>query len=160
MSPRLEFVLLSSLHACLLASLGYLSMFPDGEYGRWEENSQLALATIVAAAVSAALGAFWATALHSWARRAQMNWTPARLNLHAMLAALAIFPPAMGAGWAICEFASDTHVSAMTDVGYVLMIGILVGLIAIAVGALPAFILEYFACRRYLRRMAVNAGCT
>ena len=158
MSPRIEFVLLSSLLTSVLATLGYLCSPGDAGSGFSEESFRFALSFILPAAASAALGAFYAAASHSNTRKLRMRWTPARLNMHAVLATLAIYPLAVGMGWAILQLTSETHASSMNDVGYVLMIGFFLGFFATAAGVIPTFILEYFACRRYLRRMAAITG--
>ena len=153
MSPRIEFVLFSSLIASAVATLGYF--FSPGDSGPSGETFWFALSAIIPAAVSAALGALYAAASYSRARRLPKRWTPGRLNTHAVLATLAIYPPAVGVAWAILEVASSTHAPALANVSYVLMIGVFVGFWSIIAGAIPTFILEYFACRRYLRRQAV-----
>ncbi|MDR7067732.1 hypothetical protein J2X02_000549 [Pseudoxanthomonas japonensis] len=158
MSPRIEFVLLSSLLASALATVGYLCLFRDADSGQSGDGSLFALSTVLSATVSAAVGAFYAAAVHSRTRPSRGAWTPARLNLHAVLATLAIYPLVVGSVWAVCELASERHVPSMTDVGYVMMIGIFVGFYAVAAGAIPTFILEYFACSRYLRRTAATRG--
>ena len=154
MPPRIEFILLSSLLASALATLGYLCL--RGNEGPPGDDVVLVLSPIVAAAVSAALGAFYATALHFRAGQLSSRWTPARLNMHVVLATLAIYPLAVGTGWAILELASDADAPSLADVSYVLMLGVTVGVVAVLAGAIPTFVLEYFACHRYLRRTAAT----
>ena len=149
-------MLLSGLLASVLATLGYLCL--RGNEGSPGVDYVFVLSPIGAAAVSAALGAFYAATVHSRAGRVRSRWTPARLNMHAVLATLAIYPLAVGAAWAILEVVTDTHASSLGDVSYVLTIGVTVGVVAIVAGAIPTFVLEYFACHRYLRRIAATTG--
>ena len=155
MAPRTEFFAINAGVAFVLATLGYLWLFHGGALSMWGRGFVLALVFTVPAAIAAALGTWFALASHTRALRTGARWTANALNLRMVLASLAILPLAMGLSLGIVELASNMRAPSLSDATYVTGIGLVVGLAVAVSAAIPAFIIEFFVCRRYLRRTAV-----
>lgn len=158
MTPRLELFAINAVIAFALATLAYLCLFHGGAVSMWGRGFVLALTFSLPSVVAAVLGSWFGTASHARARAARrdITWSPGRLCLYVMLGILAMYPLAMGLSLGIVELASNS--SSLSDASYVMGIGMVLGFLATIAGAVPAFILEYFVCRRYLRRTAVTTG--
>lgn len=162
MSPRPEFVLASAALALLLAIVAYVANAHGGQISQWGTGVWRALVVAVPAASSAALGARLALA---WQRRALVKsrrWSAVGLNWRVVLLSYLLFPLLMTlwmVGATLFDYFTANPGGTLADnLLWLPLAAIIFSGLAIAFGAIPAFILEYFVCRRYLRRTAVTTG--
>lgn len=162
MSPRAEFVLLSTALALLLALSAYVLLAHDGNVAQWGAGAVRGLVFGVPAAVSAALAAWLSL---RWQRRAharQRRWTAVGLNWRILLLAYLLFPLMMSVWITVTAVFDQSFAPAPGNLADNLLwlpaASLLFTAFAIVLGAIPAFVVEYFLCRRYLRRTAVTTG--
>lgn len=162
MSPRAEFVLLSTALALLLAIVAYVLMAHADNVGQWGVGAVRGLVFAVPAAGSAALAAWLSL---RWQRRAQARqrrWTAVGLNWRILLLAYLLFPLLVSAWMAVTTVFDQSFALAPGNLSdnllWLPLAGLFFTAFAIVLGAIPAFVIEYFLCRRYLRRTAVTTG--
>ena len=162
MSPRIEFILLSALLAALLAVSAYVLAAHAGEVGQWGEGAWHGLVFAVPAAVSAALAGWIGL---RWQRRAlarQRRWTAVGLNWRILLVSYLLFPLVVTLWMALTTLFDQAVAPApgrlSDNLLWLPFAAVILSGMAIALGAVPAFVIEYFICRRYLRRTAVTTG--
>ncbi len=154
MSPRGEFIASSLLVATAL-TFG-IALLPDAE--RHGGGMASALRIAPAALLAAGPGAWFVARWHARTVAKGVRWKAGGMTLRTLLVVFLMFPLAL-AVWASIALAADQVVAAAPgnalDAWAWLPLVIVYGsLAAIVAGTAPAFILEYIACRRYLRRQA------
>lgn len=157
MSPRTEFVL-SSLLAAALLSIAVVVLMDADRRAPGVAEFAAALRFAPAALLAVGLGAWFATRWHARAHRAGRHWKTGGMTLRLLLVVLLLFPLSL-AVWAVTATAID-QVAASRPGGFGealawLPVVVFYGsLVAVLFGAAPLFAIEYFVCRRYLRRQA------
>ncbi|WP_334178309.1 hypothetical protein [Pseudoxanthomonas sp.] len=157
MSPRAEFIGSSLLVATVLTVGVALLLGAERQAGMRDVASALRIAP--AALLSAGMGAWFATRWHARALSTGRHWKAGGMTLRTLLLVFLLFPVALVV-WALVALAIDQLAAASPGnpretLAWLPVIIFYGSLAALVFGAAPAFILEYFACRRYLRRQAV-----
>ncbi|KAF1720720.1 hypothetical protein SAMN06296416_11061 [Pseudoxanthomonas wuyuanensis] len=155
MAPRTEFVMASVLLAALLLVIVFATVVHGGD-GFQLQSVAASLKWTPAASLAALLASLAATA---WHRRAVMQgkrWRAGGMTLRTLLLLFLSFPLLL-AVWALTviwvELRWAAQPASWQDVtAWLPAIIVYCSAIAVVFGAVPAFAIEYFACRRYLRR--------
>ena len=158
MSPQAEFVLSSLLSSAVLTAVVVVLMDVDR---RMPDVATLvtALRLMPASVLAAGLGAWSVARWHGRVRAEGRDWKPGGMTLRVLLVVFLLLPFAIAA-WAVVATGID-HLAASRPTGFAEALGWLPvivfygSLAAVLFGAVPLYVLEYFACRRYLRRQAV-----
>lgn len=158
MAPRTEFVLVSALLAALLLVAAFITVVVGWQ--RLPQGGGLgdALKFAPVAALAAGWAAWLASGWHGRAQRAGRRWKAGGFTLRTLLVAFLLFPLLL-AGWVLAATAADQWLAARPEpwrdtVAWLPVIVFYGSVFAVVYGAVPAFLLEYFACRRYLRRQS------
>jgi hypothetical protein len=157
MSPRAEFIG-SSLLVAVVLTVGVALVLGAGPYvgGRGILSAlRMAPAVLLASGMAAWCVVRW----HARAAANGRHWRAGGMTLRTLRVAFLLFP-LMLAVWAGIALTLDqvaaTAPGGLRDALAWLPLAVFYGSLAVIVfGAVPAFLLEYFACRRYLRREAV-----
>ncbi len=158
MAPRTEFVLLSMLIAATLMVAVLVLLDADRRLpGMRDLVSALRFAP--AALLAAGTGAWFVTGWQARAQRTGRCWRAGGMTLRVLLVVFLLFPLSLAA-WTVIAAGIDQVTASQPDpigetLAWLPVIVFYGSLVAMLFGAAPAFILEYFACRRYLRRQAV-----
>ena len=158
MSPRTEFIVSSLMAAAALTVAVVLLMDADRRTPGMAELAS-ALRLLPATVLAAGFGAWSVTRWHARASAAGRGWKAGGMALRVLLAIFLLLPFAI-AVWAVVATGID-QLAASRPAGFAealawLPVIIFYGSLAtVLFGAAPLFVLEYFACRRYLRRQAV-----
>lgn len=157
MAPRTEFVLASMLIAALLLVAVMLLMDIDRRMPGVRELLA-AVKFVPAALLAAGAGAWFVTRWHGRAGRVGRRWAPGGMTLRTLLVAFLLFPMALAA-WLLVTMGIDRIGAASPgnwkeSLAWLPVFVFYGSMIAVLFGAVPAFVLEYFVCRRYLRRRA------
>jgi len=156
MGPRAEFIVLATLAGGIVAVLGYLVASSFVFELRPLEALRLG-AQWSPAGAAAAFGAAWiASARQRRAERAGRVWTARAMALRATGVALLLYPFAVACwivitGWLDQRFAS-AGMPLRELMAWVPSIVLGSTLAALLIATLPAFVIAFFLCRRYLRR--------
>ncbi len=158
MKPRAEYVLASATIALMLAIAAFVAMLHQWNVSQWPAGALEALKWAPAAFLAALLGALGATAWHRRALARQRRWSAGGMTLRTLLLSYLAFPLLLG-GWVAAVSTGDQLWAAdpatvEDSLSWLPLAMLLFTAFAIVLGAVPAFILEYFVSRRYLRRMA------
>ncbi|MEL1263709.1 hypothetical protein [Pseudoxanthomonas putridarboris] len=158
MAPRAEFVLVSALLAALLLVVAFVTVVSGWQRLPQGDGLGNALKFAPVSALAAGLAAWLASAWHRRAQRAGRRWKAGGLALRTLLIAFLLFPLLL-AGWVLAATAADQWMTAQPEpwrdaLAWLPVIVFYGSAFAVVYGAVPAFLLEYFACRRYLRRQA------
>jgi hypothetical protein len=158
MTPRTEFTLLSMLMAAAVL-VGVLLLMDADRRAPGVRDVLSALRFAPAALLATGAGTWFVTRWHARARSVGRDWKPGGMTLRTLLVVFLLFPVSLAA-WAMVALGVDQIMAdapgAMGDaMGWLPVIVFYGSLAALLFGAMPAFILEYFACRRFLRRQAV-----
>ena len=158
MKPRAVFVLTTAAIALALAIVAFVAMLHQWNVSQWPAGALEALKWAPAAFFAALLGALGTTAWHRRALARQRRWSPGGMTLRTLLLSYLAFPFLLGA-WVAAVSAGDriwaASPAAVEDsLSWLPLTMLLFTVFAIVLGAVPAFILEYFVSRRYLRRQA------
>lgn len=157
MSPRAEFIGASLLVAAVLTvGIAWL-VGVERRAGMRDVASALRIAPAVL--LAAGVGAWFSIRWHGRVVAMGRHWKPGGMTLRTLLVVFLLFPLALAA-WAAVTLAIDQMAAASPgnlreSLAWLPVIVFYGSLAAIVFGAAPAFLLEYFACRRYLRRQAV-----
>lgn len=157
MAPRGEFILTSLLAATgLLVAIVLLLDIDRRMPGMREMLAALKL--VPAVWLATGLGAWCVIRLHGRALRLGRRWAPGGMTLRTLLIVFLLFPFAL-ATWLLAATGLDQLAAAspghwQESLGWLPVIVFYGSMIAVVFGAVPAFILEYFVTRRYLRRLA------
>jgi len=157
MSPRAEFIGLSLLVATTV-QIGVVVLLAADRHAGIRDVA-FALRMTPAALLAAGVGTWLVTRWHARAIARGTQWKAGGMTLRALLTVFLLFPIALGI-WVVVSAGIDAMVAAapgsmresLTWWPLIVLYG---ALAAVMFGAVPGFILEYFACRRYLRRQAV-----
>lgn len=158
MSPRTELIVSSLTAAAALTVAVVLLMDADRRTPGMAELAS-ALRLMPAAMLAAGPGAWFVARWHARASAAGHRWKAGGMTLRVLLVVFLLLPFAIAA-WAAAATGID-QVAASRPEGFAqalawLPVIVFYGsLAALLFGAAPLFVLEYFACRRYLRRQAV-----
>lgn len=157
MSPRAEFIVSSLTAAAALTVAVVLLMDADRRTPGMELASALRL--MPAAMLAAGPGAWFVARWHARASAAGHRWKTGGMTLRLLLVVFLLLPFAIAA-WAVAATGIDPMVTSRPAgfaqaLGWLPVIVFYGSLAALLFGAVPLFVLEYFACRRYLRRQAV-----
>ena len=157
MSPRAEFML-SSLSAAAMLSVAVVVLMDADRRVPGVAEFATALRFAPAAVLAGGLGAWFATRWQARAQRAGRRWKAAGMTLRFLFLMLLLFPPSL-AVWAMMATAIDQVAASRPDgfgetLAWLPVLVFYGSLIAALFGAAPLFAIEYFACRRYLRRQA------
>ena len=158
MSPRTEFIVSSLMAAAALTVAVVLLMDADRRTPGMAELAS-ALRLLPATVLAAGFGAWSVTRWRARASAAGRQWKAGGMALRVLLAIFLLLPFAI-AVWAVVAPGID-QLAASRPAGFAealawLPVIIFYGSLAtVLFGAAPLFVLEYFACRRYLRRQAV-----
>lgn len=159
MAPRAEFILASMLAATGLLVAVVLLLDIDR---RMPDLADLlaSLKLVPAAWLATGLGAWCVTRWHGRALQLGRRWAPGGMTLRTLLVVFLLFPLALAA-WLLVATAVDQITAASPgrwreSLAWLPVIVFYGSMIAVVFGAVPAFILEYFASRRYLRRLTGN----
>ena len=157
MSPRTEFVL-SSLLTAALRSIAVVVLLDVDRRRPGVAEFSAALRCAPAALLAVGLGAWFVTRWQARAQRAGQRWKAGGMTLRLLLVVLLLFPLSLSA-WAVTAIAIDSlaasHPGGSDEALAWLPVLVFYGsLLATVFGAAPLFAIEYFACRRYLRRRA------
>lgn len=155
MAPRSEFVIASVLLAALLLVIVFATVIRGGD-GFQLQSVLAGLKWAPAAALAALLASLATTAWHRRAARQGKRWSAGGMTLRTLLLLFALFPLLL-TGWALAATWIDLQRAAQPAswheaTAWLPVIIIYCSAIAVVFGAVPAFAIEYFACRRYLRR--------
>lgn len=158
MKPRAEYVLTSATIALVLAIAAFVAMLHQWNVSQWPAGALEALKWAPAAFLAALLGALGATAWHRRALARQRRWSAGGMTLRTLLLSYLAFPLLLGA-WVAAIATGDRLWAASPapvedSLSWLPLTMLLFTAFAIVLGAVPAFILEYFVSRRYLRRQA------
>lgn len=157
MSPRTEFILCSLLTSALLSIAVVLLMDADRRMPGVAEFTT-ALRFAPAAVLAGGLGAWFITRWQARARHAGRRWKAGGMTLRLLLVVLLLFPLSLAA-WAVIAIGVDALAASQPGgsgeaLAWLPVLVFYGSLIATLFGAAPLFAIEYFACRRYLRRQA------
>lgn len=157
MPPRAEFVLLSMGIAALLL-VAVLSALGADRHVPGLRDLATAARFAPAAALAAGAAAWCVAGWHARRQAAGGRWTAGGMTLRTLLAAFLAFPLSL-ALWTLVAAGIDQAVAGRPasfgeSLDWLPVVVFYGTLIALLFGAVPAFILEYFACRRFLRRRA------
>ena len=158
MSPQAEFVLSSLLASAALTAVVVVLMEADR---RMPGVATVATVLRVLPVSTLVVGlAAWSVARwHGRASAAGRHWKAGGMTLRLLLVIFLLLPFA-SAAWVLIATGID-HLAASRPSGFAEALGWLPvivfygSLAAVLFGAVPLYVLEYFACRRYLRRQAV-----
>jgi len=158
MKPRAEYVLTSATIALVLAIAAFVAMLHQWNVSQWPAGALESLKWAPAAFLAALLGALGATAWHRRALARQRRWSAGGMTLRTLLLSYLAFPLLLGA-WVAAIATGDRLWAASPapvedSLSWLPLTMLLFTAFAIVLGAVPAFILEYFVSRRYLRRQA------
>nr|WP_298154973.1 hypothetical protein [uncultured Pseudoxanthomonas sp.] len=158
MSPRAEFIVYSLTAAAALTVAVVLLMDVDRRTPGMAELAS-ALRLMPAAMLAAGPGAWFVARWHARASAAGHRWKTGGMTLRLLLVVFLLLPFAIAAG-AVAAAGIDPVVTSRPAgfaqaLGWLPVIVFYGSLAALLFGAVPLFVLEYFACRRYLRRQAV-----
>lgn len=151
---RVEFVLASAFLAFGLALLAFIAIAGGSDTSQWGRTGYESLKVTPAAFIATLLGTLAVTAWHRRALLRQRRWSAGGLTLRSLLLAFLCFPVVLViwfGGMVVLESAGGVLDSGLL---WVLPTVLLFTGFAIVFGAVPAFVIEYFVCRRYLRRTA------
>ncbi len=151
---RAEFVLLSSVLAFALALVAFIAIAGGSDTSQWGRTGYESLKVTPAAFIATLLGTLAVTAWHARARARQRRWSAGGLTLRALLLAFTCFPAVLVLWFGGMVLIESTGGALDSGLVWVLPTVLLFTGIAIVFGAVPAFVIEYFVCRRYLRRTA------
>lgn len=158
MKPRAEFVLTTAVIALALAIIAFVAMLHQWNVSQWPAGAVEALKWAPAAFFAALLGALGTTAWHRRALARQRRWSAGGMTLRTLLLSYLAFPLLLGAGVAAVSAGDQLWATSPAPVedslSWLPLTMLLFTVFAIVLGAVPAFILEYFVSRRYLRRQA------
>ncbi|SDQ94986.1 Protein of unknown function [Pseudoxanthomonas sp. CF385] len=157
MKPRAELVLASGVLAFALA-MAALVFVGDPERVLSSEGAMSILAFALPAALSAALAAWVLGLKERRARTENRAWRPGGMTLRVVASSFLMY--AILSTFAMLALASFEDYSLLRMLREAATFAGLVLGFAIVLGAVPAFVLEYFVCRRYLRRVAVAISGT
>jgi|GEM_PF-4828952 len=157
MSPRAEFIALTSVLACLLATLGYVWFSRSSSY-RVPGEFETGLATGIAGVLSGAAAAVLSSAWHATASRANKSWSPERFSLNTTVPVMVLFPFLLGLGMGAVNLLMFQSATPLDDASYVMIISAIVGVRASVAGAVPFLLLEFLVCHRYQLRTTVTTG--
>lgn len=157
MSPRTEFVLSSLLTAALL-SIAVVVLMDADRRAPGVAEFMTAVRFAPAALLAVGLGAWFVTRWQARAQRAGRRWKAGGMTLCLLLVVLLLFPLSLAA-WAVIAIAIDALAASRPGgsgeaLAWLPVLVFYGSLIATLFGAAPLFAIEYFACRRYLRRRA------
>lgn len=155
MAPRTEFVIASVLLAALLLVIVFATVIQGGD-GFQLRSVAASLKWTPASAAAALLAALAATAWHRRAVGRGKRWRAGGMTLRTLLLLFALFPLLLTA-WALTAIWIELQWAArpaswQDATAWLPAIIIYCSAIAVVFGAVPAFAIEYFLCRRYLRR--------
>lgn len=157
MSPQAEFIVSSLLAAAALTVAAVVLMDADRRTPGLAEVVS-ALRFLPASVLAAGLGAWSVTRWHGRASAAGRRWKAGGMTLRMLLLVFLLFPLAI-AVWALVATGIDQLVASRPAgsadaLAWLPVIVFYASLAAVLFGAAPLFAIEYFACRRYLRRQA------
>ncbi|MCL6713948.1 hypothetical protein M8R20_43940 [Pseudomonas sp. R2.Fl] len=155
MKPRAEFVLTTAAIALALAISAFVAMLHQWNVSQWPAGALEALKWAPAAFFAALLGALGTTAWHRRALARQRRWSAGGMTLRTLLLSYLAFPFLLGAWVAAGDRIWAASPAPVEDsLSWLPLTMLLFTAFAIVLGAVPAFILEYFVSRRYLHRQA------
>ena len=157
MSPQAEFILSSLLVATGLTLAIALLLGAERNAGLQDVLS--ALRMIPAPLLASGIGAWFIVCWHARASANGRNWRAGGMTLRTLLVVFLLLPVSL-AVWAVVTMAIDQLAaegpgSLRESLAWLPFLVLYGSLAALAFSAVPAFILEYLACRRFLRRQAV-----
>ncbi|WP_454831924.1 hypothetical protein [Pseudoxanthomonas wuyuanensis] len=155
MPARAEFVIASALLAALLLVAVFATVVQGGD-GFQLGSVAASLKWTPASAAAALLAALAATAWHRRAAGRGRRWRAGGMTLRTLLLLFALFPLLLTA-WALAILWGELQWAAQPAswqdaTAWLPAIIFYCSAIAVVFGAVPAFAIEYFLCRRYLRR--------
>ncbi len=148
--PRVEFVLISAALAFVLALLAYVILLGGVDTAQWGRSGWESMKVTPAALIATLFGAWWTTVWHRRALQKGRRWTSGGFTLRTLLLAFTCFPLVLTIWFGGMSLVDETG----GGLAWVVPAALLFTGFAIVLGAVPAFILEYFVCRRYLKRTA------
>jgi hypothetical protein len=158
MKPRLEFIVFSALVAGLLQIVAFVALASVWWGLDAGDSLRRTLLWLPSSMFAAGLAAWFMTGLHVRTKAAGKSWSAFGLAWRTVGLAM-IFYPAFVAGWHLLTALGDqlwaAQPATMAQTMEILPTLVLYSAIfAVALGTVPALIIETLASKRYLRRIA------
>lgn len=158
MTAKMRFAWTNAAVAVAMAVLGYvmIGLASGAGLDSWLRNAGASLSVAPAAAMAAALSAWWIVSWWENVDRDARRWSAFGLALRIVVCAFLLFAPLatawMAAVEAVGHVATGRAGELRATLGWLPALAVYAVLFGVLLGGLPALCIEYFLCRRFLRQ--------